>query len=177
MDNDKIRLYKRIYEFLHEYPTFPYDVDLEKFCQENGWRVEYYGYDRYPFANKVSEDGFTTLINGQYTIFINRDMPSTRKRFTLCHEIGHIELDHLLIGKEKLLMHGTSGALETQANIFSSNILIPYGLAEYMSGWDEYELSSTFGLSPEMIRFRYMNLKRDKKYLEYVKQKYFSKGD
>lgn len=176
MTDDKIRLYKRIYEFLLAHPYFPYG-EVEDFCHENGWNVEYYGYDRYPFANKISEDGFTTLINGQYTIFINRDMPSTRRRFTLCHEIGHIELDHLLIGKEKLLMHGTSGTLETQANIFSSNILLPYGLAEFVSGLGVYELSSAFCLSHEMIRYRYINLPRDKKYLKYVEQKYYSKGD
>lgn len=176
MDDDKIKLYKRIYEFLLAHPFFPYG-DVEDFCHENGWNVEYYGYDRYPFANKISEDGFTVLNDGQYTIFINRDKPSTRRRFTFCHEIGHIEMDHLLIGKEKLLMHGTSGVLETHANIFSSNILLPYKLAKYMEGWDEYELSSTFDLSPEMIRYRYINLPRDTAYLEYVEQKYFSKGD
>jgi Zn-dependent peptidase ImmA (M78 family)/transcriptional regulator with XRE-family HTH domain len=73
------------------------------------------------FLNVESEkfDGITTFTNkNQPIIFINKNKPGDRKRFTLCHELGHLVL-HLFQSSTLL------GDTEQEANDFASELLMP----------------------------------------------------
>lgn len=82
-----------------------------------------------------NNDGFSTMINGNYVIFYNSyTRPAGRLRFTLAHELGHIALGHLdedstacwngttLWNNEE---NHSNSALEAAANTFASNFLAP----------------------------------------------------
>jgi len=76
----------------------------------------------------ISGDGFITEVNGRKIIFIN-DMINTRgrRRFTLAHELGHGILNHPLnnIVARNNEYDLDANPLETQANVFSRDILAP----------------------------------------------------
>lgn len=59
-------------------------------------------------------DGFTIIGDENPIIFINKDMPWCRSRFTLAHELGHIVLGHV-----------QKQGIEEEANEFASEFLMP----------------------------------------------------
>jgi len=64
------------------------------------------------YTDKI--DGFTITTNTSHIIFVNKDMPWCRIRFTLSHEFGHIVLNH----SHEL-------GIEDEANKFASSFLMP----------------------------------------------------
>jgi hypothetical protein len=67
------------------------------------------------------EGGVFQLSNGELLIKLNADSPTTRKRFTLAHEIGH-----LLLGKPGLRSScGRNVALERKCDAIASELLMP----------------------------------------------------
>lgn len=76
--------------------------------------------------DSMSQDGFTSVWNGQYMIFYNDALPPRRNRFTIAHELGHIHLGH--VGKYKLINREPSpndDPIEQAANVFASRLLAP----------------------------------------------------
>ncbi|ADP70678.1 protein of unknown function DUF955 [Rhodomicrobium vannielii ATCC 17100] len=70
-----------------------------------------------------------------FVIFVNRDEPYVRQRFTAAHEIGHFVLHRERIGQRVednylLRAQGLSNTLESQANRFAADILMPYELIQ-----------------------------------------------
>lgn len=68
-----------------------------------------------------------------YAIYVNGTEPDVRKRFTIAHEIGHFVLhENLLkdgIVEDALLRaEGLSNVVETQANCFAADVLMPWHL-------------------------------------------------
>lgn len=66
-----------------------------------------------------SEDGYSTREKGVYVIYYNDEQPPTRIKFTIWHEIGHIQLGHL-DGCEK-----STERIEAEANHFAAYIIAP----------------------------------------------------
>ena len=64
-----------------------------------------------------------------YAIYTNASHPITRRRFTIAHEIGHFVLHHELIGDgitdDGLYRSRLKGGLESAANRFAANLLMP----------------------------------------------------
>jgi IrrE N-terminal-like domain len=67
------------------------------------------------------EGGIFQFSGGELVIKLNADSPTTRKRFTLAHEIGH-----LLLGKPGLRSScGGDPALERKCDVIASELLMP----------------------------------------------------
>ena len=73
------------------------------------------GYKKYCILMEHSEDGFCTLIDGQWHIFYNNLTNYGRINNTILHEIAHIVLDH----KEP------SELAEKEAKFFAKYALVP----------------------------------------------------
>ena len=73
-----------------------------------------------------NRDGFSTTIDGQPVIFVNRTCTRARQRFTAAHELRHILLGH--VGKYQLVNREPSpedNPIEHEANVFASRLLAP----------------------------------------------------
>ena len=91
-------------------------------------------------ATDMVEDGRTTSSVGRLRIELRADRPSTRTRFTLAHEIGHILID----GDESVARR--THALETDAieklcDRIAASILMPRDWISTYSLRDRYNLS------------------------------------
>jgi Zn-dependent peptidase ImmA (M78 family) len=105
------------------------------------------------FQDKKSSSG--------WSIGVNKSDTSTRKRFTIAHELSHFllhrnyisngVLDDVLYRSEHL-----SGAQETEANKFAADILMPYTLLQAAASRaiNVDDLARTFGVSPQAMSIR-----------------------
>lgn len=112
-------------------------------------------------------------------IAVNRDHPSTRRRFTIAHELGHLVLhqgrplivDHVVRARINLRDHHSSLATdreEIEANRFAADLLMPADFVNdhliklLRSSPDEQRaidaLARRFGVSPQAMEFRLINL-------------------
>lgn len=75
-------------------------------------------------------DGITVYTEKNHPIiFLNKNMPNDRKRFTLAHELGH-QVIHLPFMFENELydrVRNNPDSLEEEANLFASEFLVPAG--------------------------------------------------
>lgn len=68
--------------------------------------------------------GITRMDNcGHCLILYNKNMPDTRNRFTVAHEIGHIILEHISYNGSSSQLKGK--LQETEADVFAGNLLVP----------------------------------------------------
>lgn len=98
-----------------------YNITLSKFSK-NKASIEKLKCERAMHNN----DGFNSLLNGEYVIFYDDSKSQQRCRFTVAHELGHILLGHT--GKYDLINHEPSekdNPIEQAANVFASRLLAP----------------------------------------------------
>lgn len=88
-----------------------------------------------------SEDGYSRRKNGKYVICYNDEKPPTRIKFTIWHEIGHIQLGHL-DGCEK-----SEERIEAEANHFAAYILAPLVFVFLLRLETPNDIADTFGIS------------------------------
>lgn len=90
-----------------------------------------------------SKDGFSFLRGDEYLIVYNSslDIPRTRQRFTIAHELGHYILSHT----------GRTEAEEREADCFARNLLAPRQMAIY-HGIDFADYQTVFGISAAAAR-------------------------
>lgn len=94
-------------------------IDIVPLCRSMDIDVKWY---QPPDGNS----GVTAVINGKPTIFVARNEPRQRQRFTIAHELGHILLGH--VGKYALVnreLSATDNPIEQAANVFASRLLAP----------------------------------------------------
>lgn len=94
-------------------------VRVTSICQKLGIAVRLY-------EPSPGTDGYCCKMNGQYCMFINKNVSVQRQRFTAAHELGHIILGH--IGKYELVNREPSpkdNEVEQAANVFASRLLAP----------------------------------------------------
>ena len=138
-------------------------VDVGKLANRLGARVYVFG--RWPdhISGKVyrnNKDGGTA----GYVIGVNKNHSSTRKRFTIAHEIAHIILHDAFIGKnekgivdDRLYRSNLSNPLETAANRMAADILMPLHLLQEaidQNGPNVDELAAQFKVSPAAMTIR-----------------------
>ena len=86
-----------------------------------------------PYSGKITRDAAHGGPSG-YSVIVNAQEPTARKRFTIAHEIAHFILhaDELLKGDlaETLYRGGLADHLEAQANKLAADILMPLSLIE-----------------------------------------------
>ena len=107
-------------------------VPVEQIAQLRGARIRYVAFDG-ELAGLLFEE------QGQIIIGVNMSHPKTRQRFTIAHELGHLELHHLrafhidrnfrAVSTGKAGGAGqASGASEVEANAFAAELLMPAAL-------------------------------------------------
>lgn len=92
-------------------------------------------------ALSKSEDGYSTREKGVYVIYYNDEQPPTRVKFTIWHEIGHIQLGHL-DGCEK-----STERIEAEANHFAAYIIAPLVFVFLLGLETPCEIADTLGIS------------------------------
>jgi Zn-dependent peptidase ImmA (M78 family) len=114
-------------------------------------------------------DGAIMEIKGKPAIAVlNKAKPLQRQRFTLAHELGHIFLKHTrrdIYNSDEIrensnnLISKTKPPQETEADIFASELLIPYEqLKKYTADMSNIDkLASTFLVSRQAITLAIMN--------------------
>ena len=103
------------------------------------------------------------------TIYINSENPTTRRRFTLAHELGHLFLHN---GKklriDNLNYSGDDSKTiseETEANYFAASLLMPKDdlLDKIDEGYTIQEIAEYFGVSEAAVRNRIKWIKKKQK--------------
>lgn len=92
--------------------------DIVKTFEKNGIIVFFYDYDFLKSLNDKKLDGFSTFVDDIPVVMVNKNVPNSRKVFTMCHELGHLIFhygDIISYDKE----------VEKEANIFASEFLMP----------------------------------------------------
>lgn len=116
----------------------------------------------------VYSNSVAGLINPKdNTIYVNKQDSSTRKAFTIAHELGHFLLHNTILneeGKEKYkvlyrkpLGELNSDPVEQEANCFAANLLVPSSLLVKYKNSDINTIAKIFGVSPEVIGYRMKN--------------------
>lgn len=134
-------------------------VDLKAMGQALGLQIETCWFDDPDVAGKIERSG------RDYTVSINALDNPRRQRFTLAHEIAHYVLHRDLIGDgitdRGLYRSRLSDALETQANRYAANLLMPGPLVR--AAWRDGEkslsgIAKLFNVSAEAARIRLQEL-------------------
>ena len=103
--------------------TLPLAKDLGlSVYKVDGWKDDLSG------MIKREIDGRST----SYSIYVNKNHPTTRRRFTIAHEIAHFLLHKDFINDgivdDGLYRSGLPSAIETEANNLAAAILMPWNL-------------------------------------------------
>ncbi|MFL6137590.1 MAG: ImmA/IrrE family metallo-endopeptidase [Frankiaceae bacterium] len=115
------------------------------------------------FSAQLGDDVFGMLVGGSggADIYLDRDQPRKRFRFSCAHEIGHYLLraddltpDSAFIDKRSDDTRGVAD--EIYANDFAGSLLMPEPelLAEIRAGRDIYALARIFDVSLDALRYR-----------------------
>jgi len=158
----------RVNEILKMNKVNSVPVDLEKIAKNFDIRIVYS-----ELENDIS--GFLYSKNEKPIISVNKNHPTSRKRFTIAHELGHFILNHhgdLFIDKGRVLYRNTSsqdGIIkeEREANRFAAELLMPEEmlLKELIENEIDIEnanqlteLAEKFGVSTQALTIRLTNL-------------------
>lgn len=94
---------------------------------------------------------------GDASIYVHKEMPETRQRFTIAHEIGHL----ILHEKQEIRLRDTNflennREEEAQANGYAAGLLMPEFMMDNitLAITDPYKLAKTFFVSPAAMKAR-----------------------
>lgn len=158
--------------FCQEHNISNYPVNIVNLCSQNGLKVfeEYLPNDVSGFI-VVQPDDFENYKTGKLIVVNLSDIPK-RRRFTIAHELAH----YILHKQESATLYahrdaGQHGGIETEADTFASNILMPENLVRIAIKRLESEsrvklplsmkisyISNEFAVSLEAARIRLENL-------------------
>lgn len=154
-------------------------VDLNQVATELGVKIHHE-----TMEDQVS--GVLIVKGGERHILVNKAHHPNRQRFTIAHELGHLELhddtgDKLFIDKQIRVYQRVGEAssaiynepgsmstpeMESQANMFAAALLMPAPLLEHaalgQNLWDETDidaLAKNFGVSAQAMSIRLQQLK------------------
>jgi len=109
-------------------------------------------------SGKIQKDQVKGGASG-FAIFVNKDHPETRKRFTIAHELAHYILHEDQIGDgifdDALYRSGLPESKEFEANQLAANILMPWHLLRpMMMHKTPDQLAKDFNVSKEAMDIR-----------------------
>lgn len=118
-------------------------IDPFQLYEENGWILltwteakSILNVEDPLLLKSTGAEARTSIIRGEniyITVYDDTITPSTRIRWTIAHEIGHIVLDHLIEFEKTAINRGglqpkEYGVLEDEANLFAAELLTPYAI-------------------------------------------------
>lgn len=124
-------------------------VMVGKICTQMGIKVLYFD------APEGESDGYCLVSSGQPRIYVARDRPRERQRFTAAHELGHILLGHA--GKFDLVNREpseTDNPIEHDANVFASRLLAPACVLWALDAHTPDEIADLCQISHQAATFR-----------------------
>lgn len=119
------------------------------------------------FDAQLGDDTWGMIIGSESgaDIYLDRDQPHVRYRFSCAHELGHFvdrstSLDPGMGYVDKRSNENAGSLDEVYANEFAASILMPEGHFRGMleRGADVFEVCQTFGVSLQAARLRAMHL-------------------
>lgn len=115
---------------------------------------------------EISEDGFSLPMENEYVIYYNDKKPATRQRFTILHEIGHIQLEH----------HGDASKSydqkEREANHFASCLAAPLSIVISIGARSPQDIATKFKISwdcAERIFQTYLKIYQNEEILKKIR--------
>jgi len=104
-------------------------------------------------------DGIAMCAGSRSIILLKRTPFRTRLRFTLAHELAHVVLKHPLSFSFSSPSLSIDNALETEANIWASEILMPLNPIRRLGHFHaEADLARMFNVSQEAMHWRLQGL-------------------
>lgn len=124
------------------------------------------------FFDKESMDGLCQYNSEtqRYEIEVDASASHKRRRFTIAHELGHIELGHVAQSDVKYrdtdldqgnAYIGYADRTEIEANAFAAELLMPGDMFFHLcirENYDSYELAQAFQVSKQASYYRGKNL-------------------
>ena len=94
------------------------------------------------FVVSKYEDGYSIKICGKYIIYYNDTLDRNRIKFTIWHEIAHIQLGHLEYDCTK-----SYARLEEEANHFAAYVMAPLAFIHNLGLSDPWEIADVCEIS------------------------------
>ena len=158
--------------FLQEHQVCRLPVEPEAIIRQCGWTLKKYTrvVERSPHLNSLDEliaelqspDAATLVADDRVTILYNDTVRvPERVRFSLCHEIGHLILEHFIDFDIDTLTASDKAVLELEANVFASNLLAPPGAMMLLQAPEQEHHRHRFGMSRQSWDMRLRTMSSD----------------
>ena len=158
--------------FLQEHQVCRLPVEPEAIIRQCGWALKKYTrvVERSPHLNSLEElvaelqspDAATLVTDDRVTILYNDTVRvPERVRFSLCHEIGHLILEHFIDFDIDTLTANDKSVLELEANVFASNLLAPPGAMMLLQSPEQEQHRHRFGMSRQSWDMRLRTMSAD----------------
>lgn len=140
-------------EFIEGFGSVDYPLDVTALAREVGAEV---------FVAELGENVYG-MIEGSAsgaTIYVDRESPLNRRRFTIAHELGHMVsykdeagLDTFVDVRDE---DGRGNAAEIYANEFAGELLMPAtSMREYIDqGFDNFDIARELAVSAAAVSYR-----------------------
>ena len=159
--------------FLQEHQVCHLPVEPEAIIRQCGWTLKKYTriVERSPHLNSLEElitelhspDAATLVTDDRVTILYNDTVRvPERVRFSLCHEIGHLILEHFIDFDIDHLTASDKDVLELEANVFAANLLAPPGAMMLLQSPEQEQHRHRFGMSRQSWEMRLRTFSSDK---------------
>jgi Zn-dependent peptidase ImmA (M78 family) len=115
------------------------------------------------FAAELGEDAWGMLIGSSngVDIYLDREQPSNRFRFSCAHEVGHFVQRGAQVGANEAFVDkrsdaGAGRADEIYANEFAGSLLMPEAvfIGAVRAGEDNFDLAQRFDVSVHAVQMR-----------------------
>lgn len=158
--------------FLVEHRITQLPVDPQALIRQCGWSVKSYSsvVKNSPDIDTIEEliaelnspDAATLFSNTKIAILYNDTVAiPERIRFSLCHEIGHLILEHFIDFDIDNLSSAEKAVLELEANVFAANLMSPVGVMMLLQHPEREQHRHIFGMSRQAWQMRLKTLDSD----------------
>nr|WP_317357318.1 ImmA/IrrE family metallo-endopeptidase [uncultured Tyzzerella sp.] len=124
-------------------------IDLNKI-------IKYYNMKFVLFNDKVNANEAFIENN---IVYINKNLPKTRGRFAVAHELGHILLNHKNLSHSVHSENDNTNIEEFQANIFARGLLMPAIVLKEINCITPQDIANICNVSLQSAEYRAERLK------------------
>ena len=160
--------------FLAENDVKSLPLDIFGIIEKLGWGLQTFTeltqYE-YTFDELCEElgttSGFSTPDKDRGYVIAYNDVSEIRERtlFTVCHEVGHCFMKHLVNYDTTHLSTEQMRVLDVEANTFAANLLIPVPVFDALRNEENADNMYIFGVSKAAYDTRLLTIERDREML------------